>query len=85
MEILSLFIQVQFTQLQSRDVTYRFFDYHIKDKNGMERQLHIKQAIEVTSYDQNDFHIDNIYKMKNDLLWDNHYFTVKNINVNERQ
>lgn len=70
---------------QSSDVTYRFFDYHRKDKNGMERQLHVKQAIEVTSYEQNDFHIDNIYKLKNDLLWDNDYFTVKKINVNEKQ
>ena len=67
---------------QSSDVTYRFFDYHRKDKNGMERQLHVKQAIEVTTYNQNDVHIDNIHKLAKNLVWDNEYFTVKKLTVN---
>lgn len=34
---------------QSTDVTYRFYDYHRKDKDGNERQLHVQQSIDVTS------------------------------------
>ena len=34
---------------QSTDVTYRFYDYHRKDKDGNERQLHVKQSIDVTT------------------------------------
>ena len=30
------------------------------------------------------FYIDNIYNLKNDLLWDNDYFTVRKININEK-
>ena len=33
---------------QSSDITYRVYDYHRKDKEGNERQLHVKQAIDVT-------------------------------------
>lgn len=34
---------------QSSDVTYRVFDYGRKDKDGHTRQLHIRQALDVTS------------------------------------
>lgn len=34
---------------QSSDVTYRVFDYGRKDKDGNTRQLHISQALDVTS------------------------------------
>lgn len=34
---------------QSTDITYRFYDYHRKDKDGNERQLHVKQSIDVTT------------------------------------
>lgn len=34
---------------QSTDVTYRFYDYHGKDKDGNERELHLKQAIDCLS------------------------------------
>ena len=37
---------------QSTDVTYRFYDYHRKDKDGNERELHLTQAIDCLSYDQ---------------------------------
>jgi len=33
---------------QSSDITYRVYDYHRKDKDGKERQLHVKQSIDVT-------------------------------------
>ena len=48
----------------------------------MERQFHVKQAIEVTTYNQNDVHIDNIHKLTKNLVWDNEYFTVKKLTVN---
>lgn len=34
---------------QSSDITYRVYDYHRKDQNGNERQLHVKQSIDVTN------------------------------------
>nr|WP_300308676.1 mannose-6-phosphate isomerase, class I [uncultured Anaerostipes sp.] len=33
---------------QSSDITYRVYDYHRKDAEGNERQLHVKQSIDVT-------------------------------------
>jgi mannose-6-phosphate isomerase len=33
---------------QSSDVTYRFYDYGRKDKNGNERELHREEALDVT-------------------------------------
>ncbi len=36
---------------QSSDVTYRFYDWERRDKNGNKRTLHLKQAIEVTNPD----------------------------------
>ncbi len=34
---------------QSSDVTYRFYDWDRKDKNGNKRELHIKKALDVTN------------------------------------
>lgn len=34
---------------QSSDITYRVYDYHRKDKDGNERQLHVQQSIDVTT------------------------------------
>lgn len=34
---------------QSSDITYRVYDYHRKDAEGNERQLHVKQSIDVTN------------------------------------
>ena len=33
---------------QSSDITYRVYDYHRKDKDGNERQVHVQQSIDVT-------------------------------------
>ena len=34
---------------QSSDITYRVYDYHRKDKDGHERQLHVQQSIDLTN------------------------------------
>ncbi len=52
---------------QSSDITYRVYDYHRKDKDGNERQLHVQQSIDVTTipsqHSQNtvfqNSHLDN--------------------------
>jgi len=44
---------------QSTDITYRFYDYHRKDEQGNERELHLEQAIDCLSYNPQD--------MKNDI------------------
>jgi mannose-6-phosphate isomerase len=36
---------------QSSDVTYRFYDWERRDKNGNKRTLHLKQALDVTNPD----------------------------------
>lgn len=39
---------------QATDITYRFYDYHRKDEQGSERELHLQQAIDCLSYDPED-------------------------------
>ena len=39
---------------QATDITYRFYDYHRKDEQGNERELHLQQAIDCLSYDPED-------------------------------
>ncbi len=34
---------------QSSDITYRVYDYHRKDKDGNERELHVQQSIDVST------------------------------------
>ena len=36
---------------QATDVTYRFYDYHRKDAQGRERELHLEKAISCVHYD----------------------------------
>lgn len=48
---------------QSTDVTFRFYDYHRKDKYGKERDLHLKQAVECLSYDSKMME-NNIHPVK---------------------
>lgn len=67
---------------QSSDVTYRFYDYHRKDKNGNERELHVKKAIEVTSFENYDFNVKNCFENDEKLLWDNKYFKVEYETIN---
>lgn len=36
---------------EATDITYRFFDYHRKDEQGNERELHLDKAMDCLSYD----------------------------------
>lgn len=66
---------------QSSDVTYRFYDYHRKDANGNERQLHVQQAVAVTTYNECELDKTNHLEQPSHVLWDNEYFKVSSINV----
>ena len=50
---------------QATDITYRFYDYHRKDENGHERELHLEQAIQCLSYRPEDM-INNITPIINE-------------------
>lgn len=69
---------------QSSDVTYRFYDYHRKDKEGKERQLHVKKAIDVTSYEKYNFQIKNVIEENIETIWKNQYFEVNSYQVNQK-
>lgn len=72
---------------QSTDVTYRFYDYHRKDTQGHERELHLKQAIECLSYDQSKMenHIEPVIKElehgKETVFISNDSFTVTRLEI----
>ena len=72
---------------QSTDVTYRFYDYHRKDKDGNERELHLKQAIDCLSFDKNidknDVHpVVKVHEnMKETTFISNDSFTVSQLLV----
>ena len=70
---------------QSSDVTYRFYDYHRKDKDGNERPLHVKKAIEVTDYNKYDQNVINVFKENSNVIWDNEFFKVDYIEINENE
>ena len=67
---------------QSSDVTYRFYDYHRKDANGNERQLHVEQAVAVTTYNECELEQSNHLVQPSHVMWDNEYFTVGMLNIN---
>jgi len=67
---------------QSSDLTYRFYDYHRLDKNGKERELHVKKALDVTKCEPYDFtQISNHFDGKDHIIWQNPYFQVNIANV----
>ena len=70
---------------QSSDVTYRFYDYHRKDKDGNERPLHVKKAIEVTDYNKYDQNVINVFKENSNVIWDNEFFKVDYLEINENE
>lgn len=43
---------------QSSDVTYRVYDYHRKDKDGNERELHVQQSIDVAEVPYIPYELD---------------------------
>lgn len=72
---------------RSSDITYRFYDYDRKDKDGNLRPLHIEQSIDTTLLP--DLNIPIVRKEKG-LLIDNEFFTLfllkddNNININSK-
>jgi len=63
---------------QNSNLTYRLYDYNRVDKDGNPRELHIKKALEVI-----DYHQYKVVKAGNELLADNKYFTVKEVNFDK--
>lgn len=65
---------------QNSNTTYRVYDYDRTDKDGNKRPLHIKQAVKVA----NTGIADN-YKRNGSILAKCKYFTVEEIDVNEKE
>lgn len=63
---------------QNSNLTYRLYDYNRVDKDGNPRELHIKKALDVIDYKQY-----KIVKTGDELLADNKYFTVKEVNFDK--
>ena len=63
---------------QNSNLTYRLYDYNRVDKDGNPRELHIKKALDVIDYRQY-----KVVKSTNELLADNKYFTVKEVNFDK--
>ncbi|BAC44564.1 mannose-6-phosphate isomerase [Malacoplasma penetrans HF-2] len=69
---------------QSSDITYRLFDYHRKESDGKERELHIEDSLNVIKF---PFEIPSgeSVKKRNDFLVDNNLFKLKKIIVKDHQ
>lgn len=73
---------------QATDITYRFYDYHRKDSQGNERELHLDKAIECLNYDQSKMEnnvqpIEKKYdNIKETVYISNDSFTVTKLEVN---
>ena len=63
---------------QNSNLTYRLYDYNRVDQFGNPRELHIKKALDVIDYRQY-----KVVKSDNELLADNQYFTVKEVNFDD--
>ena len=63
---------------QNSNLTYRLYDYNRVDKDGHPRELHIKKALDVIDYKQY-----KVVKSGDELLADNRYFTVKEVNFDK--
>ena len=66
---------------QSTDVTYRFYDYHRKDKNGNERPLQLAEAIDCLHYDPAPVLDPPVVDGACTTLFENPSFTVMKIDV----
>ncbi|MCL2596857.1 MAG: class I mannose-6-phosphate isomerase [Paludibacter sp.] len=53
---------------QSSDITYRVYDYNRKDDSGVERELHIEQAIDVINYKETENPIVNYQNKRNEFV-----------------
>lgn len=71
---------------QNSDTTYRVYDYDRKDNLGRERELHIKQAIDVTTYpaELNNVEAERTVKEGGEIVHylTNEYFSVYKWKVN---
>lgn len=72
---------------QSSDITYRVYDYHRKQKDGSERQLHVQQSIDVTKVpadiaQQNDFVSNDLENGSRTTLIESEFFTVDKYDLN---
>ena len=63
---------------QNSNLTYRLYDYNRVGKDGNPRELHIKKALDVIDYKQY-----KVVKTGDELLADNKYFTVKEVNFDK--
>lgn len=65
---------------QSSNTTYRVYDYGRKDANGQERDLHIQQSADVTTFPHQDTladgHITELPGGSIQEFWTNEYFSV---------
>lgn len=72
---------------QATDITYRFYDYHRKDEQGNERELHLTQAIDCLSYDPEKMknHVDPVITTmehgKQTVFISNDSFTVTRLEI----
>lgn len=74
---------------QSSDITYRVYDYHRKDKDGNERQLHVQQSIDVTTVPYQPYSLDAqvVEKIENGTrtqLVSSNYLTLNKYDFNGR-
>ena len=68
---------------QTSDITYRIFDWNRKDKNGNERELHTKfavEAIDYNTYDDYKIKYSNKENISNEIVACN-YFTTNFIDL----
>ncbi len=75
----SLILEIQ----QASDLTYRLYDYDRLDKNGNLRDLHLEKSKEAIKCLDTEKTHENLNE-KSEILYDNEYFTVKKINVEEK-
>jgi len=69
---------------QTSDITYRIFDWNRKDKNGNQRELHTKLAVEAIDYNVYDNYkikYDKKQNLSNKIISCN-YFTTNLISIN---
>lgn len=69
---------------QSSDITYRFYDYRRKDKNGKERELQINKVMDVIKYTPYKEKIRNCNDITNGLLYKNEYFAIRTVLIKKK-
>lgn len=72
---------------QSSDITYRVYDYHRKDNEGKERELHVQQSIDVTTvpfkpYSLEDRIVENFNHGTRTQLVSSQYLTLNKYDLN---